>query len=469
MSKTDALVGGTGPARYASRWRTHFALLWSSVALAGLGSMTFGLAIPLLALAHTGSPVLAGWIAAAGMVPRTLLYIPVGLVVDRHDPRTLMALGLTARIACVALLVTPVLLFDAPVALLAAASALHGVCGTLHTTAGTAAVPLLVPRAELAGAAAKNEARNDATQMLGRPLGGALYGLAHGLPALFDTLVCALALWAALLLPRLRPAPPPRRTTRRPLLRELAGGFLLLRGDRFLLGSLLVCAATNALFQVVWLVIMLTATDEDLSAFLLGLVLAATGAGGLLGAVLAPFLVRRLSPTLMVALCLWSWLALTVLLAAAERAGASWLLAALPLVWCGIGFVGAHMNVTVTTYHTSRVPPELLGRLTGTVRFLGGAALPVGALCGGYALESLGVHSTVLLVAGATGVLTLGFTASLLPAVPPRRRPRSGRPRQGPPPEPPPPRPPRTAPSTPPSGSGAPGRPRHGPPAPERG
>lgn len=452
----------TFPDRGTKRWRRHFALLWSSVALAGLGTMTFGLAVPLLALFHTGSPVLAGWIAAAGMVPRTLLHIPVGLVVDRHDPRTVMVAGLAARIACVLLFVAPVLLFDAPVALLAVASALHGVCGTLHSTAGAAAVPRLVPREELAGAAAKNQARTDATQMLGRPLGGALYGLAHGLPALFDTVVSALALWAALLLPRMR-RPRPRPGPPRGLPRELAEGFLLMRADRFLARSLVICTVTNALFQVVWLVIMLTATDEDLSAFLLGVVLAATGAGGLLGSLLAPVLVRRLSPTRMVVLCLWSWLALMVALVAAERAGPPWFLVALPLVWGGIGFVGAHMNVTVMTYHTTHVPPESLGRLTGTFRFLSGGALPVGMLCGGYALESLGVHTTVLLTTGAVAALTLGLTLLLAFSAgprgpdPSRSRPRPAR--HAPPPP---------GPEDPTSGSGAPGR-RSAPSAPGRG
>lgn len=422
--------GGTFPVRDTGRWRHHFALLWSSVALSSLGTMTFSLAVPLLALFHTGSPVMAGWIAAAGMVPRTVLHIPMGLMVDRHEPRTVMAVGLAARIACVVLLVAPVLLFDAPVLLLAAASALHGVCGTLHATAGAAAVPCLVPREELAGAAAKNEARNDATQMIGRPLGGALYGVAHGLPALFDTVVSALALWASLLLPRVRRQshPPERLSGPRRLLQELAGGFHVLREDRFLRLALIVCAVTNALFQVIWLIIMLTATSEGLSAFLLGVVLAATGAGGVFGALVAPVLVRRLHPTRMVALCLWAWLSLTLLLALADRAGADWLVAALPLVWGGIGFIGAHMNVTVTTYHTTHVPPELLGRLTGTVRFLTGGALPVGMLAGGYALESLGVHLTVLLVAGTTGVLTIVFTTGLLLTAPPHHRSRPPRP-----------------------------------------
>lgn len=442
MSSTDKINGDPVPSGAIVDWRHRFALLWSGVALSGLGTMTFGLAVPLLALFHTGSPSLAGWIGAAGMVPRTLLHIPVGLVVDRHDPRSVMVAGLIGRILCVALFVAPVLLLDAPVVILALASALHGVCATLHSTAGAAAVPHLVPHEELAGAAAKNEARNDATQMLGRPLGGALYGLAHGLPALFDVLVCLLSLWATLLLPpmrrqsasaRGRRAHRDRRDRRRGsrvvgLTRELAGGFVLVRGDRFLLLSLMVCTVTNALFQVVWLVIMLMTSQEGISPFVLGLVLAATGAGGLLGAIAAPYLVRRLDPARMVRVCTWAWLLLTVVLLGADRAGPDWATVVLPLVWGGIGFVGAHMNVTVTTYHTTHVPSRMLGRLTGTLRFLTGAALPLGLLVGGYALEHLGVHTTLLLVVTITGSVAL--TVTLVPQV--RRVPDRARPARTP-------------------------------------
>lgn len=460
MSKTDHHIGESIPTHVDDRWRRHFALLWSGSALAGLGGMTFGLAIPLLALFHTGSPALAGWIAAAGMVPRTLLHIPVGLVVDRRDPRGVMIAGLGGRILCVLLFVGPVLLLDAPVVLLAVASALHGVCSTLYTTAGSAAVPHLVPRDELAGAAAKNQARGDATQMVGRPLGGALYGVAHGLPALFEALSCLLALWASARLPRIR-----RDRTERPregLFRELGEGFLLVRGDRFLLLSLVVCTVTNALFQVVWLVIMLMATEKGLPGFLLGLILAATGAGGLLGACVAPYMVRTLDPARMVRLCSWAWLALALLLLASERAGGGWPTVTLPVVWGGIGFVGAHMNVTVTTYHTRNVHPDLLGRLTGTVRFLTGGALPLGLLLGGLALEVLGTRTTVVLITVIIALIALSLTVLRLGTTGPGNRPSRAAPR--PEIEAPSPGPGGPA-RLPRSGSSAPGRvPEPGPP-----
>ncbi|RKS08222.1 putative MFS family arabinose efflux permease [Nocardiopsis sp. Huas11] len=389
-------------------WRLHFGLLWAGGALSSLGSITLGLAFPLLALHQTGSPVVAGCVAAMGMVPRTLLHIPIGLLVDRGDPRTVMIAGLAVRVVCVLGLVGPVLWLDAPVALLGAAAAVHGVCATCHATAATTAVPYLIPHEELTGAAAKNEARGHAAQLAGRPLGGGLFGLAHALPAVCDAVVSLVALVLALRLPRIRPDRAAAGRTR--LLHDLALGFTQLGRDRFLLLTAVACTVTNALFQMIWLVILMLATQEGLSPLLLGVVLAASGAGGLIGSLVAPFTVSRRSPATMVTLCLWGWAAVTLLLAATDHSDVARLLVVLPLTWSGVGFVGAHINVTVLTYHSQNVPPEVLGRVTSTLRFFTGAALPVGVVSGGFLLDALGVRGTTLAVTGVIVALAVLFT-----------------------------------------------------------
>ena len=397
-------------------WRRDFALLWAGSASSSLGSITLGLAFPLMALHQTGSPATAGWIAALGMVPPTLLHIPIGLLVDRRDPRAIIIASHAVRIVCVVGLVGPVLRLDAPLALLGAAAAMHGVCATCHSTAATTAVPYLVPRAELAGAVAKNEARTHATQLAGRPLGGGLFAVAAGLPALCDVLLSTLSLWLAWRLPPIRPARSAADGVR--LLGDLSQGFGQLRRDRFLLLTTVAATITNALFQMIWLVILTLTTQEGLSAFLLGVILAASGAGGLLGSALAPRLVRRHRPATMVTLCLWAWTGVTALLALADHTDTAWLLATLPVTWCGVGFVGAHLNVTVLTYHSTHLPPEVLGRVTGTLRFFSAGARPVGVLLGGYLLEGAGVRPTTGAITAVIAVLAVAFTAATLPARP---------------------------------------------------
>lgn len=403
------------PERTGARpaWRRHFALLWSGGALNGLGTMTFTLAVPLLALAQTGSPVATAWIAVAGMLPRVLLHAPAGVLVDRVEPRRLMVLAQAGRLAVTLLVLPLILLGEVPVLFLAAAMAVHGACSTLFASASSTALPYLVPEEHLGEAVGKNEARSHGTQLTGRPLGGFLFGLAAWAPAVFNIVMSAGALLTALLLPpRVRTASAEPEKKRESFAEEFQAGFRWLYRDRLLRSALVVCTVTNAMFQTVWLIIMSSVTDHGFPPVLVGTVLAATGVGGLLGSLIAPHLVKRVRPAHMVALCLWAWLPPMGALAAAHHLDPRWLMVTLPFTWGGIGFVGAHMNVTVGAYQAARVPRHLLGRVLGVDNFFAQGALPVGLVCGGHLLEALGPSTTSALVSAANGVIALMFTAA---------------------------------------------------------
>lgn len=413
-AQAPAAVHRPAPEAPGPRWRRLFALLWSGGALNGLGGMTFTLMVPLLALAQTGSPVAAAWITAAGLVPNLVLHLPLGVLADRGDPRRMMLLAQTGRLLVIVLLVAPVILWSAPVHLLAAATALHSVCSTLFESASAIAVPCVVPEKEMPAATARNEAHVHGTQMFGRPLGGFLFGLAAWAPVLFNAVVSLAVLAVTLPLDSgMRKDEVPAGGGRPSLVREFSAGLALLVRDRLLALTLVVCALTNAVFQVVWLIIMLVMTERDLPPSLIGAILAATGIGGLLGSVLAPRLVRRLSVPHMVALCGWTWSLSLAVLVLALSLDPRWLLAGLPLTWGMIGFVGAHMNVTRGTYRALHVPRRLLGRVIGTDRVFTGGALPLGMVCGGYLLECLGPRDTSVLLLAAVAVIAVSVTLLL--------------------------------------------------------
>src|SRR5687767_8018923 len=74
-----------------SLWRNRaFNLLWGSQALSHLGSSMSGLAMPLLTLGITGSPVQAGVVGTAGALVRLACQLPAGVVTDRFERRRLM-------------------------------------------------------------------------------------------------------------------------------------------------------------------------------------------------------------------------------------------------------------------------------------------------------------------------------------------------------------------------------------------
>ncbi|MEE2050643.1 hypothetical protein [Nocardiopsis tropica] len=95
----------------------------------------------------------------------------------------------------------------------------------------------------------------------------------------------------------------------------------------------------------------------------------------------------------------------------------------LPLAWGGVGFVGAHLNVAVTSYTTSTVPAAVLGRVSSTLDVLAGAAMPVGLVADGYAVQTLGPQPAALTVTAVIAVLAVAATA-LIPStslsLPPR-------------------------------------------------
>lgn len=78
---------GSMPKRQAfSLWRNRdYLILWSGQAVSALGSGVSEIALPLLVLAITHSPIQAGIVAALGGLPYPLLGITAGVLVDRWD------------------------------------------------------------------------------------------------------------------------------------------------------------------------------------------------------------------------------------------------------------------------------------------------------------------------------------------------------------------------------------------------
>ncbi|MFI6317820.1 MFS transporter [Nonomuraea sp. NPDC050556] len=408
---TDHTVGEAGS---SSAWKKDFRLLWSGSALSQFGTSNAMLSASLLALSLTQSPVVAGWVAAAGTLPRILLYLPVGVIVDRVDRRKVMITSVAGQAALAILMVTGVLFSGGSTILLVLTAAAQGVCVVFYNTAETTVVPRLVPRDSLPHAMSRNEARNHGAALLGRPFGGLLFGLHHGLPFLIDAVSSTLS---AILLLRIRKdafKPPARKHAlrMRTMVRQLRVGIAFLRRDVFLVCVLFVCALANFFFQTIGLVLVLLTHEKGLPTWVTGCLLAATGLGGVLGSLTTSRL-RNMNPNRVIVRCVWSWLALCVILAAGDQTSLAHVAVVLPLAWGGIGFVGAYINVALALYQAVRVPQNMLGRVVSVSRFVSGGAVPLGALASGYVVAELGAKFAVIGVALVIGVLTLIISSTI--------------------------------------------------------
>jgi hypothetical protein len=389
-------------------------LFLSGQGVSVLGDGLAVLAIPLMVLDLTSSPLLSGLSAASVTVSYLLVGLPAGVLVDRLDPWRVLV-GMDAARA---------LLF-ATLYVLAAAGALRiwllfvlalsaGACAVFFESALVVVVKDLFPGPGLIGANSALELASQISLIAGPAIVG-LLAAAGGinLALLADAVTFAVSLATLVTVSRNRPGSPrPRRPGSvwsrwgRPAGRpwpefaaSLRQGLHYLLTVRTLLVLTAVQMVVNLCLSVEKLIIYDARETLGLSPPLVGVVVAAGGVGGLGGALGAAPLAR------------WAGEIRLVLLAIAAAGGsvAAMCLAssAVTLAAANLGY-GAALVVASLVNRTQRqrlVPRELLGRVTSTVRVLFLAVDPLGVVAAGAATAALGGDPRpVFLVAGVTVV-----------------------------------------------------------------
>jgi predicted MFS family arabinose efflux permease len=365
-----------------------FLVLWSAQLVSTLGSQVSLVAFPLLVLALTGSPAKAGVVGFANTIPALLFYLPAGVLVDRHDRRTIMVA--TSALGAVALASVPVALALGQLAFgqLVAVAFVQGTVTAIFSLTEQGALPLVVDRSQVPEALARNEARRESANLAGPPLGGVLFGLGRALPFVVDALsylVCSLSLLA------LRtPLQEPRAATRRRPLVEIAEGVRWLWAMTFVRSSALAVAGANFIWGGVDIVIIVRAREHGASPAAIGVLFALFGIGGLLGAFAAPAIARRVPVPVIVIGAFWVEAAAIAALAATREPlvlGAIVAIAVFPAPAWNATVVGARLTLT---------PDALRGRVNSAARLLSGSMIPLGALAAGLLVTATGTTATLL-------------------------------------------------------------------------
>jgi predicted MFS family arabinose efflux permease len=190
------------------------------------------------------------------------------------------------------------------------------------------------------------------------------------------------------------------------MVHEIREGITWLWRQPFLRAALLLVAASNFVFQALTLALIVIARDHGASSAEIGLMLGMVSAGGVLGALVAPRLQRRVPAKLVVVGANWIWAALIPLIALLTD----------PLELGSVlgvaSFVGALWNVVIGAYQLSLIPDRLLGRVMSVDLLLAFGAIPLGALAGGLLLEAFGGAASALILAGAMAAVAVAATAS---------------------------------------------------------
>lgn len=396
----------------AAVWRNRsYRRLWGSVGVSLLGSEVTVLAMPLAAVAalHASAGEVA-LLSAAGTAPFLLLGLPAGAWVDRWPRRRLMVFCDLVRAALLASVPLAYLLGALTLAHLFIVAFAAGALGVFFDVAALSVLPALVDRRDLATANGSLEAARAVAQTSGPALGGVLVQAASAPIALLADGVSFLA--SAVLLRGLPPLPAPRREGEPQPLRRLIAEGLAFCLKHPLIRALAGAGAWLNFWQHALLAVFIPFAVRDLhqSAGVIGLVLAASNLGYLLGAVLAPRLNARIGvgPAIVVGVVLHGGL-LAVALAPA----------ALPVPWLVAGFtvqaLGVSIwNVDAVSLRQATTPEPLLARMNATNRFLLWGAMPLGAATGGLLATTAGLQTALLVAAVAVPCVAVPLAASSL-------------------------------------------------------
>jgi predicted MFS family arabinose efflux permease len=379
-------------------------LLWSGLVVSVLGSRIGSVAYPLLVLAMTGSPAAAGAVGFAATLPYLVLQLPAGLLVDRANRRRLMLACDAGRVVALASLLAALATGRTILVHVALVAFIEGSLFTVFNLAQSAAVRHVVPPVQLPSALAQNEARERGAVLAGNPIGGFLFDLGRAVPFIADALGYVFSFVAVLLIRKEFQGE--RAPRRRRVLDDLAEGIGWLWRQPFLRATAVLVAGSNFLFAALVLVLIVAARDDGASATMIGVMLAGPGVGGLLGALAAPAIHKRIPAKTIVIGANWLWALLLPPMALVVSTPL-----ALGALFAGMAFVGPAWNVVVGAYQLTITPEALLGRVTGAATLLAYGANPLGSLTAGLLLQAVGAGSTILLLSAL--MLLLAVVASV--------------------------------------------------------
>jgi predicted MFS family arabinose efflux permease len=379
-------------------------LLWSGLVVSVLGSRIGSIAYPLLVLAMTGSPAAAGAVGFAATLPYLLLQLPAGLLVDRANRRRLMLACDAGRAVALGSLLAALATGDAMLVHVALVAFVEGSLFTIFNLAQSAAVRHVVPPVQLPSALAQNEARERGAALAGNPIGGFLFDLGRAVPFIADALGYVVSFVGVLLIRKEFQGE--RAPRRRRVLDDLAEGIGWLWRQPFLRATAVLVAGSNFLFSALVLVLIVAARERGASATMIGVMLAGAGVGGLLGALAAPAIQKRIPAKTIVIGANWLWALLLPPMALVVSTPL-----ALGALFAGMAFVGPAWNVVVGAYQLTITPEALLGRVTGAAMLLAYGANPLGSLAAGLLLQAVGAGGTILLLSAL--MLLLAVVASV--------------------------------------------------------
>lgn len=371
-------------------------MLWVGQVLSDLGSHVGTIAYPLLILALTHSPVIAGVVATVTASAAFLVRLPAGALADRVDRRHAMIVCDTVRATVLALLAALVVIHEVDWVVVLAVAVVDAIGDTIFTPTSTAALPAIVDTSQLEAAWAATEARQFGAGIAGPALGGVLFSLGRALPFVGDAASYGVSvLTSTLMRGEYRP---PAAERAHGLWHEAFEGVRMMVRDPLMRAVLVQAPLINFAFTGLFFVVTVGLRSDGKSGTEIGVVNAVIMAGGLLGALAAPRFQGRFTLQQMVVILTSGGCAMFAL--------AAWLMPS-PLIAIPIAlplFFSPAANAALIGALLREAPPEMHGRATNALMQLATSFAVLAPLAGGYLVAELHANWAMGIIAAVLGV-----------------------------------------------------------------
>jgi MFS family permease len=386
-----------------------FRNLWLGQTVSLFGDQVTLIALPLAAvLVLDASAAEMGYLTAAALMPHLLFSLPAGAWLERVARRRWLMIG--ADLARALLLVSVPVAYAVDSLTFAQLYAVAFLTGSLAVVFDIAYMTLYVAVTRREDYVAANSLLNGSrafSYVAGPSVGGVLVQFLSAPAALLADGVSFFA--SALFLTRIRAEEPPLEPATGGMWAQVKEGMGFILGHDILRPTLVSVATLNFFNFVFFALFILYATRElGVRAGTLGIVLGAGAVGGLVGAVVAGRIGRRmgLGPAFVLGMVLFPAPLLLVPFAGGPRVLVLGMLFTAEFL-SGLGVM--ILDINSGAIMTALTPHRLRSRATGAFRFVNYGVRPLGALAGGALGTAVGLRPTLFFaaVAGLGGVLWL--------------------------------------------------------------
>lgn len=380
-------------------------ILWTGQTISELGQSMSFFVFPLVGFALTGSAPQAALAGSAYALGTVVTQLPAGTLVDRWNRRAVMCASSAAGFLLYAVLAVTLLADRLSLVGLVVVALLGGAANCFFHPAEAAAIRHVVPREQLPEAVSQNQARQYLASLVGPPLSGVLFTVARWLPFLTNMITFAVSAVALLLIRTPLPAPV-RQEARAGFWREAVEGVRYLWSRGFFRAVLAFAAQVNFAAGALFTCLTLKLLQAGVHPALIGSIDAIGATAGVVGAVLAPRLMRRLPTGLMIITVGALVVMATVPMAFTNRVVVIGLL-------MGLAMIGLPLcNAALYAYLVTITPDALQGRVNAGMGFVASIAQPAGPAVGGVLLGLLGGRWAMLAMALLMGLAVVPLALS---------------------------------------------------------